>query len=78
MLVIKTTQEGRQKLLSNLKFRNYLYGKFFTIEIAYEDEYEDGVLKEPKATCEIEQYIVYDAEVYSYLEQNSFIEKTTA
>lgn len=77
MLVIKTTPEGRQRLLSNLKFRNYLYGKFFLIEIIYEDVYENETLQEPKTTCETEPYTIYDAEVYSYLEQTPFI-KTTA
>lgn len=43
MLLIKTSVMGRQKLLNNSYVRNYLYGKYLTIEVSMEDKLDkDG------------------------------------
>lgn len=43
MLKIGTSPQGRQLLLSNLYIRNYLYGKYLTIEVILEDKLDqDG------------------------------------
>lgn len=75
MLTINTTIEGRQRLLSNLMFRNYLFGKYFTVEIAYEDSYDkDGSLEDPKTTCKVPEYTIQEQEVSEYLLENTFIQ----
>ena len=45
MLIITTSPAGRQKLLSNLYLRNYLYNKYLTIQVGMEDKLnKDGDL----------------------------------
>lgn len=43
MLKIGTSPTGRQVLLNNLYIRNYLYGKYLTIEVVIDDKLDkDG------------------------------------
>lgn len=75
MLVIKTTVEGRQFLLSNSYFRNYLMGNFFSIERVYEDQYDqDGNLLQPKITVEMSDYAIHDKEITNFIESTPQIE----
>lgn len=54
MLKIGTSPAGRQVLLNNLYIRNYLYGKYLTIEVIVEDKFK------PDGTLDQTAPIVYD------------------
>lgn len=64
MVTIDTTPNGREQLLSDLYFKNFLMNKFFTIQVSKQDV--DGV--KPSFDFFTDPYAVYDKEVIRFVE----------